>query len=177
LRWFWWRINAWSEITSMLSALILANGFLWVQWLHNFGLVSDSVLELIISWYNEDVALIRATVLLLLCTSISILVTFLTKPVDNETLLHFYTKVRPKGWWGPISKQVPKLVDNSSSRESWLGFLFGVIFLNSILFAVGHAVLGGYQEALILLLVGIGSGWLTLKYVDSLKTQEVDENS
>jgi SSS family solute:Na+ symporter len=177
LRWFWWRINAWSEITSMLSALILANGFLWVQWLHNFGLVSDSVLELIISWYNEDVALIRATVLLLLCTSISILVTFLTKPVDNETLIHFYTKVRPKGWWGPISKQVPKLVDNSSSRESWLGFLFGVIFLNSILFAVGHAVLGGYQEALILLLVGIGSGWLTLKYVDSLKTQDVDENS
>ena len=54
---------------------------------------------------------------------------------------------------------------------------FGVIFLNSILFAVGHAVLGGYQEALILLLVGISSGWLTLKYVDSLKTQEVDENS
>lgn len=177
LRWFWWRINAWSEITSMLSALILANGFLWVQWLHNFGLMSDSVLEVVNGWYGEDVALIRATVLLLLCTSISILVTFMTRPVDNETLLHFYTKVRPKGLWGPIAKQVPDLVNESSSRESWLGFLFGVIFLNSILFSVGHAVLGGYQAALILLLVGIGSGWLTIKLMDSVKTQGANENS
>ncbi len=177
LRWFWWRINAWSEITSMLSALILANGFLWGRWLHNFGLMSDSVLEVVNVWYGEDVALIRATVLLLLCTGISILVTFMTRPVDNETLLHFYTKVRPKGWWGPIAKQVPDLVDESSSRESWLGFLFGVIFLNSILFSVGHAVLGGYQAALILLLVGIVSGWLTIKLMDSVKTQGVNENS
>ena len=139
--------------------------------------MSDSVLEVVNVWYGEDVALIRATVLLLLCTSISILVTFMTRPVDNETLLHFYTKVRPKGLWGPIAKQVPDLVNESSSRESWLGFLFGVIFLNSILFSVGHAVLGRYQAALILLLVGIGSGWLTIKLMDSVKTQGANENS
>ena len=177
LRWFWWRINAWSEITSMLSALIFANGFLWAQLLNNFGLMSDSLLEVVNGWYGEDVALIRATVLLLLCTSISILVTYMTRPVDNDTLLHFYTKVRPKGWWGPIAKQVPDLVDESSSLESWLGFLFGVIFLNSILFSVGHAVLGGYQAALTLLLVGIGSGWLTIKLMDSVKTKGANENS
>ena len=176
LRWFWWRINAWSEITSMLSALILANGFLWVRWLYKLGWVSDSVLEIVNGWYHEDVALIRATILLLLCTTISILVTFMTKPVNNDTLLKFYSKVRPKGWWGPIAKQVPELVDNSSSRQSWLGFLFGVVFLNSILFSVGHAVLGGYKVALILLLVGIGSGWMTLKLVTSVKTQETNEN-
>lgn len=163
LRWFWWRINAWSEITSMLSALILANGFLWVQWLHNFDLVSDSVMEMVNGWYSKDLALIRATILLLLCTCISILVTFITKPVDNTTLLNFYTKVRPKGWWGPIAKQVSESSDNSSSQDSWLGFLFGVIFLNSILFSIGHAVLGGYTVALILLFISVGSGWLTIK--------------
>ena len=163
LRWFWWRINAWSEITSMLSALILANGFLWVQWLHNFDLVSDSVMEMVNGWYTKDLALIRATILLLLCTCISILVTFITKPVDNTTLLNFYIKVRPKGWWGPIAKQVSESSDNSSSQDSWLGFLFGVIFLNSILFSIGHAVLGGYTVALILLFISVGSGWLTIK--------------
>lgn len=163
LRWFWWRINAWSEITSMLSALILANGFLWVQWLHNFDFVSDSVMEMVNGWYSKDLALIRATILLLLCTCISILVTFITKPVDNTTLLNFYIKVRPKGWWGPIAKQVSESSDNSSSQDSWLGFLFGVIFLNSILFSVGHAVLGGYTVALILLFISVGSGWLTIK--------------
>lgn len=171
LRWFWWRINAWSEIASMLSALLLANGFLWVQWLYNFGIVNESILETVNQWYHEDMALIRATVLLILCTAISLLVTFLTKPVDNETLLRFYKKVQPKGWWGPIAKQVPDLVDTSSSKNSWLGFVFGVIFLNSILFSVGHAVLGSYTIALMLMVVGIIFGWLTLRLAASVKTQ------
>lgn len=172
LRWFWWRINAWSEIASMLSALILANGFLWIRWMHGFGWVSDHVLEIANGWYHEDVALIRATILLLVCTGIAIIVTFLTKPTDNATLLKFYKKVKPKGWWGPISKQLPDLVDHGSTKGSWLGFVFGVIFLNSLLFSVGHAVLGGYRMALVLLLIGGVCGWLTLRFAASMKTQE-----
>ncbi len=171
LRWFWWRINAWSEIASMLSALILANGFLWIRWMHGLGWISDHVLEITNGWYHEDVALIRATILLLVCTGIAIVVTFLTKPTDNDTLLKFYKKVRPKGWWGPIAKQQPDLVDHSSSKGSWLGFIFGVIFLNSLLFSVGHAVLGAYKVALLLLFIGGVSGWLTLRFAASLKTQ------
>ncbi len=172
LRWFWWRINAWSEITSMISALVLANGFLWIKWIHNFGWVSDSLLEQVNGWYQDDVALIRATVILLLCTAISLMVTFATKPVDNDKLISFYKKVRPKGWWGPIAEQIPDFVDTSSSRDSWLGFLFGVIFLNSILFSVGHLVLGGYTIALVLIVIGGISGWMTLKLVETAKTQE-----
>ncbi|MCL6265981.1 sodium:solute symporter family protein [Flagellimonas myxillae] len=172
LRWFWWRINAWSEIASMLSALVLANGFLWVRWLHGFGWVDDAVLETVNTWYHEDVALIRATILLLVCTVIAIIVTFMTKPVDNETLLNFYKKVRPKGWWGPIAKQLPDLVERSSTKVSWFGFVFGVIFLNSLLFGVGHAVLGSYKTALLLLLLGSVCGWLTLRLVAAVKTQE-----
>ncbi len=173
LRWFWWRINAWSEIASMLSALFLANGFLWIKWIHNFGWVNDSILAQVNGWYEDDVALIRATVILLLCTAISLIVTFATKPVDNEKLVSFYKKVRPKGWWGPIAAQVPEYVDTSSSRNSWLGFVFGVIFLNSILFSVGHLILGSYTISLILMVIGGITGWLTLKLVETAKTQEV----
>ncbi|MEP3210195.1 MAG: sodium:solute symporter family protein [Maribacter sp.] len=172
LRWFWWRINAWSEIASMISALFLANGFLWIKWMHGFGWVNDNVLAQVNEWYQDDVALIRATMILLLCTAISLVVTFATQPVENDKLLTFYKKVRPKGWWGPIAAQVPELVDTSSSRDSWLGFVFGTIFLNSILFSVGHLVLGSYIVALILILVGALFGWLTLKLVESAKTQE-----
>lgn len=173
LRWFWWRINAWSEIASMVSALVLANGFLWVKWMHSFGWINDKALTVVNGWYQDDVALIRATVILLLCTVISLVVTFVTKPVDNEKLLAFYIKVRPKGWWKPIAEQVPELVDKSSSWDSWLGFVFGVIFLNSILFSVGHLVLGSYSIALVLILVGVVCGWITLKLVESAKTKEV----
>ena len=170
LRWFWWRINAWSEITSMISALILANGFLFIKWFYNLGWVSESLLNQVNGWYDEDVALIRATVLLVLCTLLSLIVTFMTKPVENDRLLSFYKKVRPKGWWGPIASQVPEIVDHSSSQKSWLGFVLGVTFLNSILFSVGHAVLGSYTIALVLALVGVISGWLTLRLVEISKT-------
>ena len=169
-RWFWWRINAWSEITSMISALILANGFLFIKWFYNLGWVSESLLNQVNGWYHEDVALIRAAVLIILCTLISLIVTFMTKPVENDRLLSFYKKVRPKGWWGPIASQVPEIVDHSSSQNSWLGFVLGVTFLNSILFSVGHAVLGSYTIALVLALVGVISGWLTLRLVETSKT-------
>lgn len=172
LRWFWWRINAWSEIASMISALVLANGFIVIKWFYNFGWISESLLNQVNGWYHEDVALIRAAILLLLCTVISLIVTFLTKPVDNDKLLSFYKKVRPKGWWGPIATQVPELVDDSSSQNSWFGFVLGVTFLNSILFSVGHAVLGSYTIALLLALIGGISGWLTLRLVEMTKTQE-----
>ncbi len=170
LRWFWWRINAWSEIASMISALILANGFLFIKWFYNFGWISESLLNQVNGWYHEDVALIRAAVLLVLCTVISLIVTFMTKPVENDRLLLFYKKVRPKGWWGPIAAQVPEIVDHSSSQNSWLGFVLGVTFLNSILFSVGHAVLGSYTIAMVLALVGAISGWLTLRLVEKTKT-------
>jgi SSS family solute:Na+ symporter len=172
LRWFWWRINAWSEIASMISALLLANGFLFIKWFYNFGWISESLLNQVNGWYHEDVALIRAAVLLVLCTLISLIVTFMTKPVENDRLLSFYKKVRPKGWWGPIAAQVPEIVDHTSSQNSWLGFVLGVTFLNSILFSVGHAVLGSYTMALILIVVGGITGWLTIKLVVTAKTQE-----
>ncbi len=171
LRWFWWRINAWSEITSMISALVLANGHIWGKGLYKMGWMSESFFQRLSIWYNEDHALIRATFILLACTAASLIVTFLTKPVENDTLVSFYKKVRPKGWWGPIAAQVPTIiVEDKDSRNSWVGFILGVIFLNSILFSVGHAVLGSYTIALILLLIGLGSGWLTIRFIETTKT-------
>ncbi len=170
LRWFWWRINAWSEITTMAAALVLANGHLIGKGLYALGWISDSAYAQVEIWYNDDHALIRATVILVLCTVASIVVTLLTKPVDNETLLRFYCKVRPKGWWGPIAIQAPEVMTEESLKNSWIGFALGVIFLNSILFSVGHAVLGSYLLAITLLAVGLITGWLTLKFVESAET-------
>ena len=170
LRWFWWRINAWSEITSMISALVLANGHLIARGLYRIGWITENSHNLVQFWYNEDHALIRATVILILCTVFSIIVTFATKPVNNDKLVAFYTKVRPKGWWGAIARQVPEVVSTSKSSHSWLGFMFGVIFLNSILFSVGHVILGGYLMALLLAGIGAISGWATMRFMDNPET-------
>ena len=170
LRWFWWRINAWSEITSMASALILTNGNLITKGAFSLGLINENTLDRVAFWYLDEHALIRAAVILVACTATSILVTLLTKPVDNDQLKEFYKRVRPNGWWGPIARQLPEVVADSSTRSSWLGFIFGVIFLNSILFSVGHAVLGSYLIALILILVAGVSGWMTLRLVATAET-------
>ncbi|MGW9686306.1 sodium:solute symporter family protein [Flagellimonas sp. 2504JD1-5] len=173
LRWFWWRINAWSEITAMISALVLANGHLIAMGAHKIGWIGESLLIKINFWYNDEHALIRATIILLLCTAISLVVTFMTKPVEYGTLIAFYKKVNPKGWWSPVSSQMTvNKVDSEGNGKSWMGFVLGVIFLNSILFSVGHAVLGRYLYALALLIVGLVSGWLTLQLVEKVKTQE-----
>ncbi|MGX1930110.1 sodium:solute symporter family protein [Flagellimonas sp. 2504JD4-2] len=172
LRWFWWRINAWSEITAMISALILANGHLIVKGLHKIGWCNEAFLNKINIWYNDEHALIRATVILLLSTAISLGVTFMTKPVANDKLISFYKKVRPKGWWAPIaSQEVSNKTQSEGTKKSWMGFAFGVVFLNSILFSVGHAVLGRYTLSMVLLLVGLLSGWFTLRLVEKVKTQ------
>ena len=108
LRWFWWRINAWSEITSMVTALLLANGYFISKIIHYLGIININQLHQIHFYYDSDHALIRATVILVISTLMSLLITFLTKPVDNDRLLAFYKRVKPMGCWKPIALQAQK---------------------------------------------------------------------
>ena len=171
LRWFWWRINAWSEITSMVTALLLANGYFISKIIYYFDFININQLHQIQFYYDIDHALIRAAFILIVSTLMSLLVTFLTKPVENNRLLAFYKKVKPIGWWQPIALQAPEIVVPHVAKTSWLGFGFGVIFLNSILFSVGHLVLGHYLIAFILIVIAIISGRMTLRQVENTTTE------
>ena len=171
LRWFWWRINAWSEITSMVTALLLANGYFISKIIYYFDFININQLHQIQFYYDIDYALIRAAFILIVSTLMSLLVTFLTKPVENNRLLAFYKKVKPMGWWQPIALQAPEIVVPQVAKTSWLGFGFGVIFLNSILFSVGHLVLGHYLIAFILIVIAIISGRMTLRQVENTTTE------
>jgi len=163
LRWYWWRINAWSEITSMISALLLANGLIILNGLFKMGLINEWLINKLSILYQDEYSLIRATLILVISTILSLLVTLLTKPVDSTHLIKFYKKIRPRGFWGPISNQV-KNINNSSEeiRNSWMGFTFGVLFLNSILFSVGHLVIGNYLISFLLLIIGFIFGRFTI---------------
>ena len=171
LRWFWWRINAWSEITSMVTALLLANGYFISKIIYYFDFININQLHQIQFYYDIDHALIRAAFILIVSTLMSLLVTFLTKPVENNRLLAFYKKVKPMGWWQPIALQAPEIVIPQVAKTSWLGFGFGCIFLNSVLFSVGHLVLGHYLIAFILIVIAIISGRMTLRQVENTTTE------
>jgi SSS family solute:Na+ symporter len=92
----------------------------------------------------------------------------LTKPVDQEKLIQYYKKLKPNGWWKPIAILAPEVTPDATTSKNWLGFLSGVLFLNSILFAVGHLVLGRYLWAFGLFSISALCAWLTLHYVEEV---------
>ncbi|MDG2372303.1 MAG: Na+:solute symporter [Flavobacteriaceae bacterium] len=169
LRWYWWRINAWSEITSMISALLLANGLIILNGLYKIGFINEVLINKLSVLYQDEYSLIRATLILVISTILSLIVTLLTNPADMNHLIKFYKKIRPKGFWAPVSSLIKG--SNNSNEEikySWLGFAVGVLFLNSILFSVGHLVIGNYLISFLLLIIGLILARFSIKMLEKI---------
>ena len=130
LRWFWWRINAYTEIVAMISSLVIAAYF-------NFG---NSALE---EWEKIVFGAI-------LTTLVWIVATFVTPPDDEKTLQNFVKKINPGGpGWSRYT---------ASSTDTWilpkgiLLMILGCIVVYSILIGVGQLI---YGNAMGYLLLGI----------------------
>ena len=131
LRWFWWRINAYTEIVAMISSILIAGYF-------NF---TDSGLE---GWQKIVIGSILTTIVWLIAT-------YFTPPEDEETLRNFVKKVNPGGpGWVKYS--------NDESTEPWpipkgiLSMLLGCIAVYGILLGVGQLI---YNDSNGFVLIGI----------------------
>jgi len=127
LRWFWWRINAWSEISAM-SASSLICSFLNV--------------------FNKELQLSYPAILCITVagsTLVWLAVTFLTKPVDEEKLLAFYRKVRPYGAWGKIAEKagVAPARGLAGLITNWLA---GTVMVLGATLSAGKFLLGSSLE-------------------------------
>lgn len=154
LRWFWWRINAWSEIAAMFSSGIISFIFVF------FGAFPAA-------WPSY----LRFPSVVAITTVIWITVTFLTNPESKETLRNFYMRIQPggKGWKVVIdsaSKDGLMIVD---PKEKWtlpngiLAMLAGTALVYSVLFAMGKFLFGETTIAMILVGVAIVSGFWLLR--------------
>src|SRR5437879_2614053 len=107
LRWYWWRINAWSEISAMATALLMT---VLLRWAAPF------------SGSNPVVFAKTALVTTLVTTLVWLIVTFATAPEPQNVLLDFYRSVRPHvSGWQPIARLAPEIVptrdlDRKSTR-------------------------------------------------------------
>ena len=135
LRWFWWRINAWSEITVLAVSAFVASS---LQLTRRFfpEVLGDPVFGYLFKApYN---------LMFVACISLptSLLVTWLTRPSRPETLIRFYRKVRPGGpGWRPVAKLCPDV------RTEGLGRLLicwglGSVFIFAAMFGIGALLLG-----------------------------------
>ena len=139
LRWYWWRINAWSEIAAMATAIVVTVALKWLKPFSGDGVVLFAKTSL-------------ATTAL--TTVAWIAVTFLTKPEKEDVLVKFYRKVRPyiAGWKAvaQLAPEVPQTRDLGRNLLSWaLGC--GMVYL--ALFGSGKMLLGNVGLGIVLLVL------------------------
>ena len=156
LRWFWWRVNAFSEITGMLISFVVA---IYFEWIHEnlFGTPLEEYLELLIG--------------IGITTFSWILVTLLTRPTEKNKLIKFYNSIKPYGigWSGFIKKYNLKKIDSNDSLMNDLFLIFlGVIMIYFGLFGIGFILYNQIIYGIILLSISLISFSLTnyimLKY-------------
>ena len=162
LRWFWWRINAWSEITAMFASGIVSLS-LKLTPLGNFLFnPADGVFE----DYMEYPLVVLVT------TFIWLFATFVTKPESNNVLRDFYKKIQPGGpGWKRVVDQAEmdnvKIVSNSDRNWSVpsgiKAMLLGCITIYSIMFATGNWSYSEFTYAIPTTFVAIFSGYFLYK--------------
>lgn len=156
-RWFWWRINAWSEITALITSLVGSTIFSF-KFARFFG-YHDSIKN--ISFGR------RFIIILIFCTIAWVAVTIFTEPSDEETLVKFCRKVKPfPAFWGPIKEKYPDIEWNPHLLRCTLYWLFGSIAVLAVCFGIGNIIFfepvkGGLLLLLALtIFVAIYSTWV-----------------
>ena len=173
LRWYWWRINAWSEISALVSSFLIANGNIWAKGLDAVGLVPAATMDSIMWFYSSDAYPLRLVVIVCSCTVIWLGVTFATSPEPAGHLEAFYRRVRPGGWWGPVAEACPD-VPTESARRAWIGWISGVVSVYSGLFGVGYICIARTGLGLLCLGLAFGTGWLMLASVPAKESEMGD---
>ncbi|MHC4207373.1 MAG: sodium:solute symporter family protein [Planctomycetota bacterium] len=153
-RWFWWRVNAYTEITAIALGLILgiANSF-----------IPESVVLFRFPWPDMPFE-IKIAVLTAIVVPISVIVTFLTPPVSKEKLEEFYRKVRPGGFWGPLNPEVRELPGKALSLSSLFDVAGGIMLCYGISLAIGYSILLKFDKAAICCLLAVIGGFIVAKW-------------
>lgn len=141
LRWYWWRVSAWSEIGAMVAAVVYTVALL--GWKFDWNLAA----------YEADpaVALINILVITVLTTATWIVITVLTPPEDPEGLRQFYRKTRPAGpGWSRVRDEVG-LPSPDNLRVATIAWISGSLFLFTVFFGTGKLLLLSYGWATLLL--------------------------
>ena len=146
LRWYWWRINAWSEIAAMLAALAVS-----------VTLQLSPPLDSNPEAANAKVLLITTFV----TTIVWLIATFLTKPESDETLIAFYRKTRPSLWgWRPIAAKAPDVKPTRDGIWNFVDWISGCVLIYSALFGVGKIIFGDATTGVLMLILAAAAGYI-----------------
>lgn len=160
LRWYWWRINAWTEIAAMIASLVLSLT-LWF----GVGLDPDDPTQ----WAWIMLATVAGS------TIVWLTVTYLTPPEDATLLDRFYARVRPGGaGWREVARRGgfgDEPMDGGALN--WTNWVAGVVSVYATLFGVGRLIFGAWAEgALFLGIAAVAFAWIG-RNLGRMETREV----
>ena len=167
LRWFWWRINAWSEISAMFSSGILA---ILLETTSLKPMLFDPETGIFPDWGELPFIMIVTSVIWLTAT-------FVTQPETKEVLRSFYKKIQPggPGWAKVVEEAQAENETIVTTNEKWsvpsgiTAMLLGVALIYSLLFATGYWIYGRTTAALIITGIAIVSGLLLIRTWNKMK--------
>ena len=145
LRWYWWRINAWSEVSAMATAFVVS---VWLQ--------------TAIGWSSADPRGFASIMLVTVAitTAVWLAVTLLTPAEPEAHLVAFYRRVRPSAaLWKPIARLAPEVPPARELKYNFLDWLAGCAMIYGALFGTGKIILKDYGTGVILLAVALAAGW------------------
>jgi Na+/proline symporter len=146
LRWYWWRINAWSEVSAMLCAFVVS-----VLLQTAGGLDTDKPLDF--AW--------MMIITVSITTVVWLAVTFLTAPESRDTLVAFYRRTRPsRAGWAPIAALAPEVQISSSGLANLVDWIAGCVLIYGVLFGTGKLLLHETGPGLLLLALGLIGGFV-----------------
>ncbi len=135
LRWYWWRINAWSEISAMLAPLIIYPFSIYVMKLEPPITLYPTVLGTTMVWLT---------------------VTFLTKPVSSQTLDKFYVKVHPGGiGWKKFQEKYPDIPTDTRFGKNLINWFCGLMCIYSCMYGTGKLLFHEYRGGLIAIAITV----------------------
>ena len=167
LRWYWWRINAWSEISAMVASFVVS--------LLSFAYIAPRFAS------NDPNATATVMLVTVVCSTVVwIVVTLVTKPEPDAVLEAFYRRVRPGGpGWARISMRL------GYGREpipggalAWTNWVAGVIAVYATLFGIGKIIFGFTGVGLVMLAVAaLAFWWISRSFAAEATAVKVRENN
>jgi len=169
LRWFWWRINAWTEISALLTSIVITIVLELIAWQQTiladipYALFNRApvLFGITLQVHHKLMIIVPAAIIVWIC------VTFLTKPESERTLTTFYDRVQPGGWWGSFAIKSDM---QPVTQGFFLNWIAGTALIYGLNFAIGNWLFGNGRYALSLLLISaIGFWWIwnnLLKKID-----------
>ena len=159
LRWYWWRINAWSEISAMITSFIVSFGVL--------GHLGPMFVPSVVKGGGPEADAWVMIITVSITTVVWLVVTFATKPEPDAVLEAFYKRVRPggPGWLHVSTKLGYGREEIPGGRWAWANWLAGVIAVYATLFGIGKIVFGEWVPGAILVAIAaVAFAWIARSF-------------